>query len=236
MSLVIVSREEWGAKHPTGKVVMASGADLVIHHTAGTFTSTTLADEEARVRRAQEFHMRPESEGGRGFADIAYNDLVAPSGRVFIGRGPGVKGGHLLDPLNADFYGICFIGQYDESPRSIEEGGPVQSPTPEALAAARELIALRVADGVIKQDFALKGHRDFQNKACPGNRIFGRLPELRPGEEDELTPEEKAQLNRADELVEMLLAKIGSKEDPSSPATVDGATTRIARAVRKSEE
>jgi hypothetical protein len=214
---------------------MTPGADLVIHHTARTFTSTRLADEKARVRQTQEFHMRPESQKGRGFADIAYNELVAPSGRIYTGRGPGVKGGHLLDPLNADWYGICFIGQYDESPSSIREGGPAQPPTSQALAVARELVALRVAEGVIKQDFELKGHRDFQLKACPGNLILGRFRELRPGGEDVLTPEEQDKLDRADKLVQMLLEKIGLKTDPTQPATIDGATSRIAQAVHKTE-
>lgn len=181
MPLELISRDEWGAAPPSSTVKMLPGKDVCIHHTAGPFTSLSRTAEIAKVRGIQAFHMTSPtaSPPGRGFADIAYNDLVAPSGRVYVGRGPGVKGGHLFDPLNYDWYGICFIGQYASTYPSP------QKPTDEAMAAARELIALRVEQGWVREEFLLKGHQDFQLKACPGDSIYSRLAELRPTGEDE---------------------------------------------------
>jgi hypothetical protein len=47
----------------------------------------------------------------RGYSDIAYNYVIMPSGRVYVGRGAEVLGAHTIGH-NKDV-GVCFAGNYE---------------------------------------------------------------------------------------------------------------------------
>jgi N-acetylmuramoyl-L-alanine amidase len=119
---------------------------LVLHHTTGTFTSA------ATVRSIQAFHQGPE----RGWADIGYNFLVAPTGAIYEGRGWGYTGAHARGH-NSTSIGVAYIG---DGRQSVSE------------AAKRSILLLA---GEAERRFGRLdrvGHRDVGSTVCPGDVLY----------------------------------------------------------------
>lgn len=107
----IISRQEWGAQPPKSRQYIDTPTPrLWLHHTAGALDAGGNGVWWDDVRGIQDFHMRPVSEGGRGWSDIAYSFLVG-GGQVFEGRGVGIAGGHTKGD-NTESHAICLIGDY----------------------------------------------------------------------------------------------------------------------------
>jgi hypothetical protein len=196
----IIRRAAWGARPP--KDIFPTGPARVVwaHNTAGAVMSpqASQADEAARLRAIQNFHMGPDNPAteaveGRDWSDIAYSFLIAPSGRRYEGRGWGRKHGGNLGSNNSNTVSLCLIGNYDN-----------QDPTPRQIEAFRQTIADGLEGGHIVRGYALLGHRDEPAaKSCPGDKVYPRLKEfvhrrkgvVAPEEEDMgLTEEESAML------------------------------------------
>lgn len=162
--LVIISRAQWGAKPPEATTKLKQPVDTVyIHHTAGNSPGPTLASEKEKMRAIQREH-----QVNRGWSDIGYNFVIMPSGRIGEGRGWQVVGAH-TENHNSHSVGISFSGTFE-----------TVSPTPEAMAAARGLIAEGLRLGVLRHDFKIRGHRDTKATGCPGQRLYGLMPNLDP--------------------------------------------------------
>lgn len=155
-SLKIVSRKRWSAAPARGidRVQwFAKRVKIRVHHTAdnGPGSRATQADEAAYMRRIQAFHQNT-----RGWADIGYSYVIMPSGRVFVGRGWGVRGAH-TEGHNSDI-GVCFAGTFVE-----------RAPT----------LAAQIAFWQLKRRLKRRGARDLQAlphsltypTACPGNAL-----------------------------------------------------------------
>jgi hypothetical protein len=88
--------------------------------------------------------------------DIGYNYVIAPSGRIYEGRGFGVRGAHTANH-NTNTIGVSLMGNLD-----------VTRPT------VRQRLALAWLARRLKQHgawiFSVKGHREMpgQATACPG--------------------------------------------------------------------
>ena len=139
----IVTRAEWGAKEslrngtPTYDDAVAK---LVVHHTA---TPNGITDYAALCRGILAY------ETSTGYADVAYNWLIDPEGRIYEGRwagayadgqphtgehaGRNVRGAHALG-CNRDTIGIALIGNYE-----------LTRPTPEMMDALVSLLAWKCA-------------------------------------------------------------------------------------------
>lgn len=158
----IVSRDEWGAKDPLGITRISIPTDKVyIHHTAGSERGA------AGMRQIQDGHMRPESQGGRGFRDIAYSFVIdGDDGVVYEGRGVGIKGGHVHGDENNN-HGICVMGNYEN-----------EYVTDAARKSLIELLRHGRDLGWWKLDVIL-GHRQepghVGDTACPGRNLYGML-------------------------------------------------------------
>jgi len=158
--LRVYSRTKWGAKPPRAiDRVRWFGTirPIRVHHTAdsGPGPRATVAEESAYMRRIQAFHQNT-----RGWADIGYSYVIMPSGRVYTGRGYGIRGSHTVNH-NADV-GICFAGTFTE-----------KAPT----------IAAQVAFWQMKRWLKRRGvrglnaipHRATFATACPGNELCKAL-------------------------------------------------------------
>jgi hypothetical protein len=154
-ALQIVSRSEWGARPPRDRspVTWPEGVDLWVHHTTGpTPPESASQDQEASlVRGFQAFHMGPQ----RNFSDIGYHYLVAPSGRIYEGRGKNVAGAH--SPGKNHQPSVALIGDYSAA-----------APTEAQHRAVHELAEhLRAGD--------LRGHRENTQTSCPGDAAMNRI-------------------------------------------------------------
>ena len=144
----LVTRSEWGAG--PAKAVTRLAADrvgmLVLHHTTGDYLGPST------IRGIQAFHQGPQ----RGWADIAYNFLVAPDGTVFVGRGWEAQGAHAKGH-NSRSVGIAYVG---DGRRPV----PVE--------AMQAIVQLAAEADTRFGSLRRVGHRDVGSTVCPGDLLY----------------------------------------------------------------
>ena len=157
----MITRAEWGAKYGKGALDPGAEPRVVIHHSfkpALDPEDDELTERNA-VRSIERYHV--ESNGWDG---IGYNFLVAPSGRVYEGRGWLNKGSH-AGPVNGSSIGICLL---------ID--GNVTGPGPKLINAVRALIQEGLDKGEITDEYTISGHRDHMaGRTCPGDKVYKML-------------------------------------------------------------
>lgn len=167
-------RSDWcpdGSCPPNSSPDFTSVTHLIVHHSAGANTAT---DWAAVVRSIWDFHVIT-----RGWSDIGYNWLVAPTGVVYEGRGDGILGAHFCG-TNGGTMGVCMMGDFTNI-----------TPTANALDALKELLAWKACDANINplgkafhpsSNLTLdniSGHRDGCATACPGDSFYPMLGDVR---------------------------------------------------------
>jgi hypothetical protein len=159
-----VSRDDWGAEHGRGAADPGPEPRVVIHHAfkPALEPNATPEEERAAVRGIERFHVE-----NNGWAGIGYNWLVAPSGRIYEGRGWKFRGAH-AGPVNGESIGVCLM----------IDGGKTE-PNQATIQAVRDLIADGIILGEISPDYVLSGHRDHMDRTCPGDKVYARLQEFR---------------------------------------------------------
>ena len=133
---------------------------LVVHHSAGPNTQSAAA-----IRR---FHMRPKSQGGRGWRDVAYHYLIEGDGSVVVGR-PFTHVGSHAKGANATSIGVCVIGDNTRGNGFAWTAHQKQS-------LRRFVRAFRL----LFPGARVVGHRDsggVTRTECPGVEIAAMLPE-----------------------------------------------------------
>ena len=175
--LRIITRSEWGALFGTGDLDAGPEPRVVIHHSykPALDALASQTDEEAAVRSIERFHVH-----SNGWQAIGYNFLVAPSGRIYEGRGWKYRGSH-AGPVNGSSIGICLLIDGSQTPASAE-----------AVQAVRSLIAEGLRLDELAANYLVSGHRDHMNRTCPGDKVYAQLPSFRHDAEVEvphITPE-----------------------------------------------
>jgi hypothetical protein len=185
----IISRAQWGADESIRRCcpTFAPSVDFaVVHHTA---TTNSYTPDEAKqvVRSIYEYHVKV-----NGWADIGYHFLIDRFGRTYEGRYGGITkpviGAH-SDGFNTGSTGVAIMGNFSSS-----------APTSASMTALRELLAWKLdahhvdprstvtvvsrgskkwPAGASVHLHAISGHRDVQETACPGDRLYAALPQLR---------------------------------------------------------
>jgi N-acetylmuramoyl-L-alanine amidase/Secretion system C-terminal sorting domain len=170
-------RAEWGAALGIGEGIFSGSPSfttvthVIVHHSAGPNTST---DWDAVVRSILDFHVN-----SNGWADVGYNYLVAPTGKLYVGRGGGnnVVGAHYC-AKNGNTMGICMMGTYTSV-----------APTDTALRTLEKIIAwkcldvninpLGTANHIAGNLKTIEGHRSGCATDCPGDMTYGLLDNIR---------------------------------------------------------
>lgn len=152
MSQLIIPRAGWGARPPKARVPVAwpEGVTLWVHHSDGPAPPNDPRAEAATVRAIQDFHMGPQ----RGWNDVGYAYLVAPSGRIYEGRGEAIAAhcpGHNHEPS------VCMLGTYSTVFPSD----------------AIHVAIYRLADLLRAGDLA--GHRQGFSTSCPGDDGMAKI-------------------------------------------------------------
>lgn len=154
----IRGRSVWRAVAPSDRTYddWSAGVTLVVHHTAGSAPSTERQELE-EMRSIQRAHF------ANGWSDLGYNYVIMPSGRVYEGRGYGIRGAHTMNN-NRQTIGVSFAGNYE-----------AKRPTRRSLRAYKLLVRrLRTQGARIDR---VRGHRDMPNQAtaCPGRHLMRAL-------------------------------------------------------------
>jgi hypothetical protein len=160
----MIQRRDWGAASPRSVSLLNPNElkGVAIHYTASD------ADEQAdhrncaaRVRGIQSFHMRPESQGGRGWADIAYNFVVCKHGFAFEGRGFDVRSaGQGTNAGNDGYHAIVFLGDDTAGRDDVTDAG---------RRALGEIV--RILHRRYPKATDVKPHSHFKDTSCPGDEI-----------------------------------------------------------------
>lgn len=172
-SLCDDTREDWGAHAPTMQVftVPLSDKDQFLTHWDGE-AALGLAEKShaeclKRVREVQAFHQG----SSRGWADIGYNTLTCPHGRLIEGRGVLTVGAQCPGYNRSGVGSQLMVGGGDKLSAAM-------------LNRQRrfydELLDLRKGEATRKM-----GHRDGYSTSCPGNEaeawVRNGMPILGPG-------------------------------------------------------
>jgi len=171
----IIPCGNWGARPPSEPVTLVRRrpAKLIIHHTVTANTGDFSRKQAKRhARQVQNIHMN-----GNGWRDTGYLFIVSRGGFITEGRHRSLarlRGGD-------DFVlGAHTTGQNDKGVGIALEGNyDVSAPIPAQQ--WRSLVRLctfacRSYRIPAKQIF---GHRDFSATACPGQRMYRRIVDLR---------------------------------------------------------
>ncbi|CAF0811694.1 unnamed protein product [Rotaria sp. Silwood1] len=154
----IVTRSQWGARPAKSRTPMTTPVQyVVIHHTTGG-TCTTKSDCISKMKGFQNYHM-----DSNGWDDIGYSFLVGEDGNIYEGRGWTYAGAHTYG-YNSKSIGISVIGDYSS-----------RKPNAGAINAVKALIKCGVSRGYIRSNYLLRGHRDLDSTACPGNSFYNEI-------------------------------------------------------------
>jgi hypothetical protein len=151
----VVPRSVWGARPPKSVKNITTSEFLFVHHSVtddGDDDYNYHEDEHALVRQIQNYHMDT-----KGWQDIAYSFMVGQSGRVYMGRGWGVAGGH-TEGWNSRSHAVCWMGNSD-----------IHVPTQMSL----DAIEAVHAEYLTKYPRSPKrSHREVHSTGCPGGRLY----------------------------------------------------------------
>lgn len=169
----VISRREWGARHPDGfGPAPVPWTEWWLHH------SVTIApdlvppwgDDDSAVRLLEDIGQQ-RFKGG-----ISYTFAVTPSGRVYAGHSIGRRGAHTIGH-NTTGRGIVLVGNYDRD-----------RPTPDQLDGVAWLVADHYRRGLCRANRLTGGHRDVKGTDCPGDHAYALIPEINRRVDALLTP------------------------------------------------
>lgn len=148
----IIPREKWD-NNPSDRQAarMANeGEGLFVHHSVSG-SPVTQAGEEAEMRNLEAIAR------SRGFSDISYSFIVAPSGRIYEGRGRGIVGAHTVG-FNSTAHAVSAMGNYE-----------TQKPTDAMVQSIKWL-----RDDYLRA-VKFRPHSSVYATACPGQHLYREL-------------------------------------------------------------
>lgn len=186
----IVSREDWGAApaRRTSKIPTPS-PEAWLHHTVGLYRGRT------GMRKLQRDHF------ARGFRDVGYSFVIdSVDFTVYEGAGPGILGAHTRGH-NSRSHGIAVTGNFENL-----------NPSPALLARIGQLVAYGHEKGWWPPELT-GGHRDTKSTACPGSKLYPKIPVIN---EIATRKDTTMETHEAEGLVHHLYEKLLAREaDPA---------------------
>lgn len=131
--------------------------DEQVHHSAGSPSQSPL-DIDAEHR-------------ARDMVMIAYNFLIGPEGTIYQGR-PLNMVPAATQGFNTIGVPICLLGNFQS-----DDAGYSGPPTDLQVQALKELSVY--VHQKVPNIMNTKGHRDYMSDACPGDKLYELLPEIR---------------------------------------------------------
>ncbi|WP_051065494.1 peptidoglycan recognition protein family protein [Nocardiopsis potens] len=167
------TRAAWAARPPKSpaQVLAQAPAYIVVHHTA-TANSTDHSLEHAfsLSRAIQNFHMDT-----NGWDDTGQQLTISRGGHIMEGRNsslPAVRAGdHVVGAHVANYNGVAVGIENEGTYTSAQPTGALYDALVETCAWLCSAYARPVS--------AIIGHRDLNATACPGDVLYGMLPQLR---------------------------------------------------------
>ncbi|WP_406000679.1 peptidoglycan recognition family protein [Streptomyces sp. NBC_00829] len=187
MKLVTRAQLGWPASAaPTQTTTMG----VKVHYEGAPVSRTLLTDHAACIAEWKNIRASHLANTVENYSDVAYNYAACPHGFLLEGRGLRKRtGANGNQTLNQAHYAIVGL---------VGSSG-LTDPTDAMLGSIRDGIDLLRANGAGPE---VKGHRDGYATACPGGPLYAWVQRgaprptdtPAPSEEDDMTPEQAAQL------------------------------------------
>jgi hypothetical protein len=164
----IVTRNEWGAKDTTGKMISQTPDHITIHHTASR-QRTDLSIEQ-KMRSLQDFSQSQShlanGQVKKAWPDVPYHFYIGVDGRIAQGRDVNFVGDTNTDYDPTGHILIVLEGNFDQ-----------EQPSSAQMESLRSLVLWAASNWRVQAN-ALKGHKDYAQTACPGMNLEKELPQL----------------------------------------------------------
>lgn len=221
---LIYTTEDWGARPPSTPITVLDRkpTDIVVHHTVEPGNGDDYSREHAFAisRSIQDFHMDT-----RGWVDTGQQFTNSRGGYITEGRHRSLE---ILEGGEQHVQGANVGGHNTEVVGIENEGLYTDVDVPQALwDSLVDLVAYMAEQYGISPEF-IKGHRDFNSTQCPGDVLYGRLPELREAVGEALgvavrQPEEWPLLRPGDSGEQVRVAQRLLRDNGARGVPVDGA-------------
>jgi hypothetical protein len=186
----IITRTQWGGDTVKPRATPSYGQVQLafVHHTVNA-NDYGPEDSAAMVLAIAKYHR-----DHNGWNDLGYNFIVDRYGQIFEGRAGGIDQaivGAQAQGFNSVSTGIACLGTHTAVPQTEEgmealarligwkltaHGVPVAGPVT-VTSAGGETNKFRAGSAVTFQ--RISGHRDGNATECPGDLLYGQLPDLR---------------------------------------------------------
>lgn len=169
----IIDCATWGAQPPREPITVlaARPTKIIIHHTAGANTTDGSLSHAYQLARAiQQAHF------DRGWIDSGQHFTISRGGYVLEGRHRSLEA---LTSGAGHVRGAHCDGQNDVAVGIENEGTYTSVAPPQVLYEQLVELCTYVCRQYGISSTAIYGHRDFNATACPGDRLYALLPQLR---------------------------------------------------------
>jgi N-acetylmuramoyl-L-alanine amidase len=171
----VYTRAEWNARPPAGTITYLDRQPdhIVVHHTAGANTTDySLAAAFRCSHWIQDLHMDQ-----NGWIDSGQQLTISRGGYLMEGRARSLEAIRNRDHV----LGAQTAGHNDHTIGIENEGIYVTASVPTALFSSLVVTCAWLCDVYRLNPYqAIVGHRDYvSTTVCPGDVLYGRLPELR---------------------------------------------------------
>ncbi|TMQ99270.1 N-acetylmuramoyl-L-alanine amidase [Actinomadura soli] len=171
---LIHTRPQWQARPPKVEATVLDRPPdhIVVHHTASPNSTDPSLEHAFELSRAiQTFHMDT-----YGWDDIGQQLTISRGGHLLEGRN------RALEAINAGHHvmGAHTLSHNDHTIGIENEGTYItEEPTDELWGQLVATCAWLCRTYRLDPHAAIVGHRDYNTTACPGDALYGLLPELR---------------------------------------------------------
>lgn len=170
----VLGCDAWKAVPPKEAVTVlgARPTRIIVHHTDTPNTSdTSLAQAQSLARSIQAYHIN-----NNGWIDSGQHFTISRGGYVLEGRHRSLEAaqGGTRHVVGAHCPGQNEVAVGIENEGNYSAGGP-----PSALYTQLVALCAWLCERYGIPSTELYGHRDFYNTSCPGDVLYGQLPQLR---------------------------------------------------------
>ena len=178
----IFGTADWGARPPNGQIVVLDHAPtyIVVHHTVEPGNSDDFSKERAFAisRAIQNHHM-----DNNGWIDSGQQFTNSRGGYITEGRHRSLE---VLRGGTQHVQGANVANHNSEVIGIENEGLYMEVDVPQTLWDSLVSLVAYIASQYNISPEMIRGHRDFNSTACPGDVLYARLPELRQAVADRL--------------------------------------------------
>lgn len=157
LDLDLQARASWGARASRCSSPLGNVYRMAIHHTESP--TVDKLSPAARMRQIQSYHMDV-----KGWCDIGYHYLISRDGRIWEGRPVAQLGSH-AGGANTGNVGVALMGSHDTTPITETQIDSV----------AQIIRAVAGAYNLAIDRSVIKGHRQYKETSCPGNKLMAQL-------------------------------------------------------------